>query len=192
MSGAGSTPPCSSGRVARSRSTSRRPRSARRAPASTSPSPSRSSPPRRRSRSRGSRSTRASASSASTGAFARSPAPIAAAEGAVRAGLRRVLCPADSSEEAALAGVEAVGVRHLAEAVGYLLGHAEIAPAARGAATARRGASRPRRRARAGAWAAGARDRRRGVAQPPPRRPAGHREDDAGAPDAVDPPAALA
>ena len=35
---------------------------------------------------------------------------IAAAEGAVRAGLRRVLCPADSSEEAALAGVEAVGV----------------------------------------------------------------------------------
>ena len=47
---------------------------------------------------------------------------IAAAEGAARAGLRRVLCPADSSEEAALAGVEAVGVRHLAEAVEYLLG----------------------------------------------------------------------
>jgi magnesium chelatase family protein len=55
---------------------------------------------------------------------------VAAAEGAVRAGLRRVLCPVDSSEEAALAGVEAVGVRHLAEAVEYLLGHADIAPAA--------------------------------------------------------------
>ena len=54
---------------------------------------------------------------------------IAAAEGAARAGLGRVLCPADSSEEAALAGIEAVGVRHLAEAVGYLLGHDEIAPA---------------------------------------------------------------
>ena len=55
---------------------------------------------------------------------------IAAAEGAARAGLGRVLCPADSSQEAALAGVEAVGVRHLAEAVGYLLGHERIAPAA--------------------------------------------------------------
>jgi magnesium chelatase family protein len=55
---------------------------------------------------------------------------IAAAEGAARAGFARVLCPADSSAEAALAGVEAVGVRHLGEAVGYLLGHDEIAPAA--------------------------------------------------------------
>ena len=54
---------------------------------------------------------------------------IAAAEGAARAGLGRVLCPADSSQEAALAGIEAVGVRHLAEAVGYLLGEEEIAPA---------------------------------------------------------------
>jgi magnesium chelatase family protein len=55
---------------------------------------------------------------------------IAAAEGAVRAGIARVLCPAASSAEAALAGVEAVGVRHLGEAVGYLLGHDEIAPSA--------------------------------------------------------------
>ena len=54
---------------------------------------------------------------------------IAAAEGAARAGFARVLCAADSSQEAALAGIEAVGVRHLAEAVGYLLGHDEIAPA---------------------------------------------------------------
>ena len=53
---------------------------------------------------------------------------IAAAEGAARAGFPRVLCAADSSGEAALAGVEVVGVRHLAEAVGYLLGQDEIAP----------------------------------------------------------------
>jgi magnesium chelatase family protein len=58
---------------------------------------------------------------------------IAAAEGAVRAGLPRLLCAADSSHEAALAGIEAVGVRHLAEAVGYLRGEDEIAPAARAA-----------------------------------------------------------
>ena len=53
---------------------------------------------------------------------------IAAAEGAARAGLRRVLCAVDSCAEAALAGVEAIGVEHLAEAVGYLLGHDQIAP----------------------------------------------------------------
>jgi magnesium chelatase family protein len=55
---------------------------------------------------------------------------IAAAEGAARAGLERMLCPAASAGEAALAGIEAIGVRHLAEAVGYLLGHEVIAPAA--------------------------------------------------------------
>jgi magnesium chelatase family protein len=54
---------------------------------------------------------------------------IATAEGAVRSGLERVLCAADSSREAALAGIEAVGVRHLAEAVGYLLGDDRIEPA---------------------------------------------------------------
>jgi magnesium chelatase family protein len=54
---------------------------------------------------------------------------IAAAEGAARAGLTRVLCAVDASEEAALAGIEAVGVRHLAEAVGYLRGEDEIRPA---------------------------------------------------------------
>jgi magnesium chelatase family protein len=53
---------------------------------------------------------------------------IAAAEGAARAGFPRVLCAADSSPEAALAGIEAVGVRHLAEAVGYLRGDDEIEP----------------------------------------------------------------
>ena len=55
---------------------------------------------------------------------------IAAAEGAARAGLSRVICAVDSSPEAALAGIEAVGVCHLAEAVGYLRGQDEIVPAA--------------------------------------------------------------
>ena len=55
---------------------------------------------------------------------------IAAAEGAARAGLSRVICAVDSSAEASLAGIEAVGVRHLAEAVGYLLGQDEIVPTA--------------------------------------------------------------
>nr|MBA2295550.1 ATP-binding protein [Actinomycetota bacterium] len=45
-------------------------------------------------------------------------------------GLGRVLCAAESAPEAALAGVEAVGVRHLAEAVAYLRGEETIAPAA--------------------------------------------------------------
>ena len=44
----------------------------------------------------------------------------------------RLLCAADSAHEAALAGIEAVGVRHIAEAVGYLRGEDEIAPAPRG------------------------------------------------------------
>src|SRR5262245_34208806 len=54
---------------------------------------------------------------------------MAAAEGAVRSGLERVISAAESSPEAALAGIEVVGVRHLAEAVGYLQGHDDIAPA---------------------------------------------------------------
>ena len=54
---------------------------------------------------------------------------IAAAEGAARAGLDRVLCAAEAAQEAALAGIEAVGVRHLAEAVAYLRGEQEISPA---------------------------------------------------------------
>ena len=54
---------------------------------------------------------------------------IAAAEGAASAGLSRLLCSADSAREAALAGIDAVGVRHIAEAVGYLRGEEEIVPA---------------------------------------------------------------
>jgi magnesium chelatase family protein len=47
---------------------------------------------------------------------------IAVAEGARAAGCSRLICAADSASEAALAGVEPVPVRHLAEAVGYLRG----------------------------------------------------------------------
>ncbi|HSJ92695.1 MAG TPA: YifB family Mg chelatase-like AAA ATPase [Gaiellaceae bacterium] len=47
---------------------------------------------------------------------------LAVAEGARRAGLGCVVCAAESAAEAALAGVEPVPVRHLAEAVSYLRG----------------------------------------------------------------------
>jgi magnesium chelatase family protein len=64
---------------------------------------------------------------------------LVAAEGARRAGLERLVCAAESAPEVALAGVEPVGARHLAEAVAYLRGErappelppqeeAEIAP----------------------------------------------------------------
>jgi magnesium chelatase family protein len=47
---------------------------------------------------------------------------LVAAEAARRAGLSRLLCPPESAPEAALAGIEAVPVRHLAEAGAYLRG----------------------------------------------------------------------
>jgi magnesium chelatase family protein len=50
---------------------------------------------------------------------------LAVAEGARRAGLRKVVCAAESAAEAALAGVEPVPVRHLTEAVAYLRGEIE-------------------------------------------------------------------
>jgi magnesium chelatase family protein len=50
---------------------------------------------------------------------------LAVAEGARRAGIERILCAHDASAEAALAGIEPVGVRHLAEAVSYLRGESE-------------------------------------------------------------------
>jgi magnesium chelatase family protein len=53
---------------------------------------------------------------------------IAAAEGAVQAGFRRILCAAPSAPEAALAGIEALPVRHLAEAVSYLRGEIDLQP----------------------------------------------------------------
>jgi magnesium chelatase family protein len=47
---------------------------------------------------------------------------LAVAEGARRHGIQRVVCAAESAPEAALAGVEPVPVRHLAEAVAYFRG----------------------------------------------------------------------
>jgi magnesium chelatase family protein len=60
---------------------------------------------------------------------------LAAAEGARDAGLQRLVCAAESAGEAALAGVEPVPVRHLAELVAYLRGEIEppeVEPAANG------------------------------------------------------------
>jgi magnesium chelatase family protein len=53
---------------------------------------------------------------------------FAVAEGARRMGLERVLCSADCAAEAALAGVEPVGFRHLADTVAYLRGELEPDP----------------------------------------------------------------
>ena len=51
---------------------------------------------------------------------------LAVAEGARRSGLGRMLCAPQSAAEVALAGVEPVPVRHLAEAAGYLAGEVEL------------------------------------------------------------------
>jgi len=50
------------------------------------------------------------------------PGALAAAEGARRNGLARLVCPAESAPEVALAGVRPVAVRHLVEAVAYFRG----------------------------------------------------------------------
>jgi magnesium chelatase family protein len=50
------------------------------------------------------------------------PGALVAAEAARRGGLRRLVCPSESAPEAALAGIEPVAVRHLAEAGAYLRG----------------------------------------------------------------------
>jgi magnesium chelatase family protein len=50
---------------------------------------------------------------------------LAHAEGARTLGLARILCAAESASEAALAGIEPVAVRHLAEAAAYLRGEYE-------------------------------------------------------------------
>ena len=134
-------------RVARrpaSPSTSRRPSCARRAPASTSRSRSRSSPRR------GQVPADALARHAAVGELALDGrvrpvgGVLAVAEGARRAGLERMLCAAESAAEAALAGVEPVPVRHLAEAVAYLRGEVEL-PACEpdGERSARAGAVAP-------------------------------------------------
>jgi magnesium chelatase family protein len=53
---------------------------------------------------------------------------LAVAEGARRQGFERLLCPGESSAEVALAGIEPVPVRHLAEAAAYLCGEEEPEP----------------------------------------------------------------
>jgi magnesium chelatase family protein len=50
------------------------------------------------------------------------PGILVAAEAALRAGLDKLICPAEAAPEAALAGVEPVPVRHLHEAWAYLRG----------------------------------------------------------------------
>src|SRR5439155_6292485 len=57
------------------------------------------------------------------------PGALVAAEAARRAGVPRLLCPAASAPEAALAGIEPVPIRHLAEAGAYLRGTFEPEPA---------------------------------------------------------------
>ncbi len=51
---------------------------------------------------------------------------IAVAEGVARAGGASLLCAAEAAPEAALAGITALPVRHLGEAVAYLRGDAEL------------------------------------------------------------------
>ncbi len=53
---------------------------------------------------------------------------LAAAEGARGSGVRRLLCAAESAAEVALAGVEPVPLRHLAEAAAYLRGERDPPP----------------------------------------------------------------
>jgi magnesium chelatase family protein len=53
---------------------------------------------------------------------------LAAAEGARQAGFGRLLCAEESASEAALAGVEPIPARHLAEVVAYLRGEADPLP----------------------------------------------------------------
>jgi magnesium chelatase family protein len=50
---------------------------------------------------------------------------LAVAEGARRAGLDGILCAHEACAEAALAGIQPIGARHLAEAVAYLRGEVE-------------------------------------------------------------------
>jgi magnesium chelatase family protein len=57
---------------------------------------------------------------------------LAVAEGARRAGFERVLCARDAAGEVALAGVEPVPLRHLAEATAYLRGERDPPPVPNG------------------------------------------------------------
>ena len=59
------------------------------------------------------------------------PGTLAVAEGARRSGVESVLCAAAAAPEAALAGVEAVPIEHLAQVVAHLRGTEPVAPATR-------------------------------------------------------------
>jgi magnesium chelatase family protein len=59
------------------------------------------------------------------------PGTLAVAEGARRSGVECVLCAAAAAPEAALAGIDAVPVEHLAQAVAHLRGTEPVGPAAR-------------------------------------------------------------
>ncbi len=59
------------------------------------------------------------------------PGSLVAAEGARRSGSERLVCAAESGAEVALAGIEPVPVRHLAEAVAYFRGYLPLPPAGR-------------------------------------------------------------
>jgi magnesium chelatase family protein len=69
------------------------------------------------------------------------PGALVAAEAAQRAGLTRLLCPSESASEAALAGIEAIPLRHLAEAGAFLQGR--FRPEAAEPSTASRNGSQP-------------------------------------------------
>ncbi len=56
------------------------------------------------------------------------PGSLVAAEGARRNGAQRLVCAAESGAEVALAGIEPVPVRHLAEAVSYFDGRGDPPP----------------------------------------------------------------
>ena len=67
------------------------------------------------------------------------PGAIVAAEAARRGGLTRLLCPCESAPEAALAGIQPVPLRHLAEAGAYLHGRFTPGPVAPASAAATNG-----------------------------------------------------
>jgi magnesium chelatase family protein len=55
---------------------------------------------------------------------------LSVSEGVRRSGLTRLLCPAECAAEASLAGIDALPVRHLCEAVSHLRGESPLRPAA--------------------------------------------------------------
>ena len=120
---------------------------------------------------------------------ARLTGALAVAEGARRAGLKRLIVPRERAREAAL--VEELAVAGVADAAGRgagAHGRRATAAAAAGARRGRRaGRARSRGRPRARGSAARARDRRRRRPQPAARGRAGHRQDDARAAAPVDP-----